>query len=373
MKVIFVIANMAGGGSERVISILANRFVQNGMDVAILMTAGNDVAYQLDERIHLVSAGGTSGGSMSVRIKRIANMRAYFKTNPQSIIISFGPGTSFFAVAADCFLGHRFMISERNDPAACGHPHLRNLVYRRAERMVFQTQQAMECFPEGLQKRGCVIPNPVTKGLPARSMEKRQKTVVAVGRLEKQKNHLLLLEAFSILREQHPEYVLHLFGVGSLQETLERRIKELDLQEAVVFEGFVKNVLERIKNAGMYVLSSDYEGISNSLLEAMAMGLPCISTDCPIGGSSLCIENNVNGILVPVGDKNALGEAMCRIAREPEFADELARRAYEIRETYSEENIGKAWEKLLYENHVCSTPVSHQSDTDYERVAGRRK
>ncbi len=353
MNVIFVIVSMAGGGAERVISILANQFVRNHIDVTILMTAGDEVAYELDDRIRLVSAGGVSGGSMLARIKRIANMRACFKENPDSVIISFGPGTSFFAVAADCFLGNRFLISERNDPAVCSHPYLRNLIYRRAERMVFQTEDAKSCFPEKLRDRGCVIPNPISVSLPKRSMDGRQKTVVSVGRFEKQKNHMMLLDAFFILWKRFPEYVLHLFGSGTLQEALENKVRELGLKDAVIFEGFVQNVPDRIKNAGMYVLSSDYEGISNSLLEAMAMGIPCISTDCPIGGSSLCIENNVSGILVPVGDAEKMGEALCRIAENPEFADRLAQNAYKIRERYSEESIGKAWERLLYENHVC--------------------
>ena len=347
MKVIFVIVSMAGGGAERVISILANQFVRNGIDVTILMTAGDTVAYKLDDRIHLVSAGGVSGGSMKARLKRIANMRAFFKENKDSTIISFGPGTSFFAVAADLFLGNPFIISERNDPAACEHPRLRNLIYRRAGRMVFQTKEAKECFPLSLQKKGCVIANPISEGLPARHEGERDKTVVAVGRFEPQKNHLLLLEAFAQMHKKHPDYKLRLFGDGSLKEQLVQRMDELGIGDSVLFEGFVKDVPEQIKTAGMYVLSSDYEGISKSLLEAMAMGIPCVSTDCPIGGSALCIENNVNGILVPIRDAAALCEAMCKIAENKEFADEMARKAYEIREKYSEENIGKAWEALL--------------------------
>ena len=109
MKVIFVMVSMAGGGAERVISILANRFVQRGIDVTILMTAGNEVAYELDERIQLLCAGTVSGGSMRKRIERVRNIRRVFKENPDSVIISFGPGTSFFAVLADLFLDRVFL------------------------------------------------------------------------------------------------------------------------------------------------------------------------------------------------------------------------------------------------------------------------
>ena len=220
MKVIFVIVSMGGGGAERVISILANQFVKRGIDVTIMMTAGDEVAYELDERIHLFCAGKSSGGSMKKRIDRIKNMRKVFKENRDSIIISFGPGTSFFAVTADLFLKHKFIISERNDPAICPYPKLRNIVYNRAEKLVFQTEDAMRCFPQKMQQKGCVIPNPISGKLPEPYAGVRQKTIVAVGRLEDQKNYVLLINAFHKFHEEYPDYELHIYGKGSLQEKL---------------------------------------------------------------------------------------------------------------------------------------------------------
>ena len=174
MKIIFVMVNMAGGGAERVISILANRFVKLGYQVAILMTAGDTVAYELDPAIELFCAGSVSGGSMKKRLERIKNMRRFLKKNRDAVLVSFGPGTSFFTVLADLFLDHPLCISERNDPAACGHPYLRNLIYARADRLVFQTEDAMQSFPEKLRKKGCVIPNPVMKGLPSAFVGERE-------------------------------------------------------------------------------------------------------------------------------------------------------------------------------------------------------
>jgi len=343
MKVIFVMVSMAGGGAERVISILANRFVRKGIDTTILMTAGDTVAYELDPNIKLVCAGQTSGGSFVKRLDRVRRMRALFKQEKDSVVISFGPGTSFWAVLAEAFLGHPFLISERNDPAACPYPFLRNLIYRRGKRLVFQTEDAMKCFPEKIQKKGCVIPNPVIEGLPEPFLGVREKTVVAVGRLEEQKNYRMLLEAFARFYEKFPEYTLHVYGKGVLQEELQGLAQSLGIAEAVVWEGFQKDVLSKIRAAGMYALSSDYEGISNALLEAMAVGLPVISTDCPIGGSRMCIQDGKNGLLVPCRDAEKFAEAMMKLAENSAFADSLGKEAAKIRSTFSEEAVTNMW------------------------------
>jgi len=348
-NVIFVIPSMAGGGAERVISILANHFVKQEIGTTILMTAGDTVVYELDPAVKLVSAGGRSGGSFAKRLERIRNMRRVFREGKDSVVISFGPDISFWAVCAEAFLRHPFLISERNDPAACKYPFLRNLVYSRADKLVYQTADALECFPKYLQKKGCVIPNPVKEGLAAPWFGERQKTVAAVGRLEEQKNHRMLLEAFSVFYKKHPDYKLHIYGKGVLQEELQKLAEKLGITEAVVWEGFCTDVLERIHDAGMYALSSDYEGISNSLLEAMAIGLPAVSTDCPIGGSRMCIQDGENGLLVPCRDAQAFAQALDKLASDQEFAAKLGRNAAKIRETYSEKVIADKWVELVQE------------------------
>lgn len=346
-KVIFVVASMAGGGAERVIAILANGFVEKNMDVAIMMFAGDEVAYSLDSRVELVSVGGKTGGSMSARVRRIRKMREYFKNNVPSTLIVFGLGASFYAVMGNLFLKNSMIISERNDPGACKYPRLRNIVYSRADYMVYQTEMAKEKFPQYLQKNSAVIANPISEKLPKRYEGEKEKKIVAVGRLEEQKNYPMMLKAYAIFHEKHPDYKLHIFGKGHLEKSLKELAEKLNISQGIVWEGFCKNVWQEIENATMYLLSSDFEGISNSMLEALGLGLPVISTDCPIGGSRMCINDRENGVLIPVGDSNALAEAMCEIVENREFADKLADNAYEIRKRFSKENIVKQWNSVI--------------------------
>ena len=201
----------------------------------------------------------------------------------------------------------------------------------------------MDCFPAYIRKKGMVIPNPVSGTLPAVYAGERTEEIAAVGRLEPQKNYGMLLRAFAAFRQKFVTYRLHIFGRGGMREELERLAGDLGIRDAVVFEGFAPDVPERIRGMGMYVLSSDYEGMSNSLLEAMAMGMPCISTDCPIGGSRMCMDSGRRGILTPVGDEAAFAGAMERLASDAAFASELSGRAAEIREEYSEETVSGVW------------------------------
>lgn len=339
MKIVFVVPDMAGGGTERVISLLANEYAERGIAVAILSFAGSQQAYPLDPRVETVSAGMPSGGSLSVRLKRLAFMRNYFKKNRECYIFSFSTIGTGFIVLSTLFMKRSMLVSERTDPRSCDHKPYRNFFYGFADRLVCQTQDAIACFPKGLQKKACVIGNPIGADLPECFTGVRKKSIVAAGRLEPVKNHKLLIEAFGIFRGRHPEYSLDIYGKGSLEEELKKYAQEKGLESCVVFHGFCSNVKEEIRDCGMFVLSSDYEGVSNSMIEALAMGIPVIATDCPIGGSRTYIEDGRNGLLVPVGDASRMAEAMSKLADELKLSDNLSKNAQKIRQIYSVDKI----------------------------------
>lgn len=342
---------MNGGGAERVVATLANRYVAQDDDVTILMVAGDTSVYPLDSRIKLLTIGRPSKGNPLIQIKRLLAMRKYFKDNRDSHFVVFSTQINIFAIVAAMGLRLSLIVSERNDPDQYKYTFLRNKLYelgaKKDTHFVFQTEDAQNCFAEKVQRRSMVIPNPLRIDMPDPYEGIREKKIAAVGRLELQKNQKLLLKAYANFQKNYPEYELYIYGAGRLEKELKKYTGYLGIANKVHFEGFQKDILETIKAYSMYILSSDYEGISNSLMEAMALGLPCISTDCPIGGSRLCIENEVNGLLIPVRDVEKLQEAMERLVKDTGLAEKLGENAVKIRETFAEKKIADTWHAYI--------------------------
>lgn len=341
MKIIFVIPNMTGGGTERVISLLSNEYIKIGFDVAIMQFAGYEHAYELNEKVEDFSVAPKSNGNPFVMVKRIISMRRYFQKNPDSCIFAFCVMGAVFSVIASWRMKRYILVAERNSPDSCNVKKIRNWAYKRANRITFQTEDGIRYFPEEIAKKAVVIPNPIDTAVPERYTGIRKNRVVTVGRLHHQKNHELLLNAFSDFSKQFPDYELHLYGKGELKKELEEQAIRLGIDNKTVFHGFTENVKEEIYDCKMFVLSSDFEGISNSMIEALAMGIPTISTDCPIGGARIYISTGENGLLVPVKDKEALTSAMIKVASDDIFADKLSMNAVKVKEKYSISSIAE--------------------------------
>lgn len=339
MKIVFVVPNMIGGGTERIVSLLANEYVKRGIDTAIILFAGDKVEYPLNERVEVVIAGEASKGSLKVRLKRLKRMRDYYKANRDCIIFAFSVMGTVFSSVATIGRKHRMLVSERSNPEEYEHKWIRDFFYRKADCIVLQTEDVKKAFGKAIRNKAVVIPNPVDPDLPPVFRGKRKKKISAAGRLEHQKNQSLLIEAFAVFSRRFPEYSLELYGRGSLEEKLKKLAIELGISEKVHFHGFCQDARERIRDSAVYVLPSKYEGISNALLEALAMGIPVVATDCPVGGTRMCVKNMENGIIVPVDDKEAMAEAMVKIVEDEQFAGRIATNASKIRGEFSIEKI----------------------------------
>ena len=237
------------------------------------------------------------------------------------------------------------IVSERNNPSGKEPGYFAEAcwIYDRADTVVFQSETVKNMFPESIKKKGVVIPNPIEVPLMASSPGHGK--IVSVGRLHPQKNHALLIRAFALFITDHPDYSLHIYGNGEMREETERLITSLSLDGSVFLEGFVHDVHTAIRDAEFFVMSSDYEGMPNALLEAMMMGIPCISTG--FQGAEEFFGQSGSCLLTPVGDELSLCDAMQELADDEKKRKELASKGAEFAKKYSPENIIPLWESLL--------------------------
>lgn len=292
-------------------------------------------------------------------MKQIKYLRAYYKAHPKAVFISFLRSQNVYSLIAAIGTNTKLVFSERMTPVKFSNKNLsaslefKLLTFlagiRQCKKIVFQSNSVLTGYPKWARKKGIIIPNPLSDNLIKPFKGERRKNIVALGRLTPQKNYKLLIDAFSEFSKKHSDYILEIYGDGPLKSSIEKYIEKLNLSDRIILHGFCTDVHEKIVDAGMYVMSSNFEGLSNALLEALALGIPTICTDHPPKSAREYITNYENGILTPVGNKAALCNAMCYISENPDKAEEMGQKATVIRDVLSTGLICKKWIKVFDE------------------------
>ncbi|MGN0354884.1 MAG: glycosyltransferase [Muricoprocola sp.] len=349
-EIIFVTPNITNGGAERVTAVLANELTHLDEKVMLCLMKDSEIMYPIEEDVNILPLFAEKGGKYTRIFKKIFRLRKLIKGCPDAVVVAMIPYETVYSYIACIGLKNRKVYSLRNDPKSMNSlidKIINKYIYKEADMVVFQTETARDFFSEKVRKHSCVIPNPISADLPMPYAGKRKKEIVSVGRLNPQKNYPMLLSAFASVHQKHSDWILKIYGQGNLLEDLKELCRTLGIADAVQFCGFVTNVPEKIMQSGLFVMASDYEGISNAMLEAMALGLPCICTDCPAGGAGMMINNYENGILVPVGDERRLTEAILEVIENSELAKTLSEEAVKIRERLSAKIIAEKWRRVL--------------------------
>lgn len=348
-KIMFVCNRLGSGGAERVISVLANKFIEKNYQVYILAFSKSEQEYALNQKIKVCYQ--QLSGSAFKRIKRIRAIRHYVKLFKIDTVIAFSHYINISAIIAGMFLKVKVIISERNDPAHLENKKVltlvRKILYPRAAALVCQTYDARDYFSFIKAAPVVVIPNPIMENLPQPYAGIRSQRLVTFSRLEPQKNIGMVIAAFCKLHKDFDHYVLEIYGEGSCLSELKAYTAALDLEKNILFHPFCLDIHHKILDASIFVLGSDYEGLSNAMLEAMALGLPCVVTDCPGGGARMMIASYENGILVPVGDVQAMYVAMKYMIENPKHAAHMSKNAAKIRSDLAADKIISMWEQLL--------------------------
>lgn len=349
-KIVFVIESLRGGGAERVTAALANELCADTQNEIHLITYVHEpeLEYSLDHRIHRHVCRPTSDKRIKRFFERCSVLKKQIIAIRPDCVISLGsPGCIISLTFAMVGSAIPLILSERNDPRNYPKRKLtrvgRSFSYRLCDGIVFQTEGAKNYFSKSIQKKGTVICNPLTEGLPLPYEGNRASKIVNWCRLTPQKNLDLLIDAFSDIAAEFPSHSLYIYGEGAERNHLEEKIALMNMDGRIFLPGYSTRIHEEILDAALFVSSSDYEGISNSMLEALSLGIPTVCTDCPPGGARETIDHGINGLLVPVGDRVAMAEAIRGVLRDPSFAQKLSHEGVGLREKISVSAITQQW------------------------------
>jgi glycosyltransferase involved in cell wall biosynthesis len=360
VKIAFIIGTLGAGGAERVMTLLCNWLQANGHAVSLWTfdAAGRDF-YALDPQVRRVGFGllAPSAGldKLAGNLRKIQRLRRELRSERPDVLVSFITQANVLALLAAMGVGTPVVISERIDARIHRDPLpwrvLRWCVYRRAARLVVQTH-ALRAWGSRLvgERRVTTIPNPVapvasvTSG--GRASQPPGFNIVAMGRLVQHKGFDLLLEAFAAITRQFAEASLVIYGEGPQRAALQAQADRLGLGARVSFPGQVQNAANALAAASLFVLSSRYEGFPNVLIEAMSLARPVVAFDCPSGPAEI-IRHEVDGLLVPMGDVQALSAAIARVLSDAPLRQRIAARAVEVNERFSQQRVLAQWLRVL--------------------------
>lgn len=394
-EIVFLIKVMNGGGAERVVSLLSSAVVQKGFKTTLILTHQSKkdaLLNDINSAINVISLPDETNNEKTNKImpeiimffarfigkfsflfgekaeyksavlkylsrnfKDVTYLKKYFKNHKGSIAVAFLYDSIFLTLLSKNE-SNRVIISERGDPEQTSSKttmaFLKN-EFQKADGFVFQSPDAQKWYEENTSVKGTVIFNPIKADLPESYHGERQKKIVNFCRISAQKNLIVLVDTFEKFNRDFSDYELYIIGdpVGNDAEgyidLVKEKIEKTACKDKIFLMPSRRDIHEEIKDYAMFVSSSDFEGMSNSMLEAMALGLPVVCTDCPAGGARAVINDGENGLLVPVGDSESLYLSMKKVAEDEKLSEKLSRNAVTVRENQSLEKIIEKWMEII--------------------------
>lgn len=357
MIISFLLGSLGSGGAERVVSLLANKLVERDHQVEIICLKFNDVYYQTDPRVKITLAMKQTKN----RLTEVFWLRKYIKKQKPDVVIPFTEGVYCFTILSLLGTGIPIIASERLDPAAMSKTRkvLKRLLLPYADWLVVQTQSIKEYFPKGIQKKTSIIYNPVNEdvfkspdGLQVQDanaassvQSSKLNRIISVGRLYPQKNQKMMIRAFAKVADEFPDWQLVIFGEGPLRAELEFLVSSFKLEGRVLLPGRTEHVIEELRKSKIFCMSSDYEGMSNSMIEAICVGLPIVTTD--VSGVKELVSDGVNGFIVPCKNVIALSKAIKAIIDNKYIMESFSIESKGRSSLFKLDHIVFQWEQLV--------------------------
>lgn len=378
-RIAFYIGDLGKGGAEHVIRNLAEYFHSKGVKTYMVTKLKGEDEYELSDGIERIIADITPEeevGRLHNLIARIRKLRRIWREVQPDIIVSFIRKNNLMALASAAPLKIPVVVSVRSTPEReFGNELVKRLsfmMFKRAVGIVVLTNEAKEYFPERLQSKIIVMPNAIDMrfievlegkrdwyGLEddknnkddviSGMYAKRRHEVITVGRIDDNKNQRMLVDAFAMVSDKHPDWTLHIYGDGEGRMELVEHVVGLapDISDRILFHGVTDNVANIMAGRAIFVLPSKMEGMPNALIEAMVMGMACISTDCPCGGPAELIKDGVNGLLVQVTDVSTMADDLDNLMSDESLRMLLGTQASRLVDTVHPDKVCEQWMEYL--------------------------
>lgn len=322
MKILFVVRSVGMGGATKQLAMTANALAEKGHSVTVYSYCWNTPYDGLSDKVRYVPS--EIYGKLGEYLHSIPCIRKVVRKEKPDVVISWRANAGCFTRIATIGLSCKVVYSERTDPYMETSMFLKfaTWVCGFSDGGVFQTEKARDYYKR-LSAKSIVIPNPFEYKVlpPVVPLQERNKEIACVGRFFiVQKRQDIMLDAFKIIHDKYPNHKLVFYGDGIDIDKVKKLVHEKGLGYSVIFRGSVKDVISHIKNSRLLVLSSDYEGIPNVILEAFAAGTPVVSTDCSPGGARVLIEDGCNGFIVPIRDVNAIAKKAVQLIENDEMS-----------------------------------------------------
>lgn len=354
--ILFYLSGLEQGGTERVVVNLAEYFLNKGFEVTLATTHQSETEYSISQGIKRILTSPSHDFITNSRISnfkvRLTTLRSILRKEQPDVVVSFIGKNNMMSILSSVGLHIPVYVAVRGEPMAeyysSGMRLMVKILFVFAKGVILQTEQSKKFFPFWVQKKCHILSNPLKPDfLKENTREQIENTIVTVGRCDENKNQKLLIDAFAEIADRYPNTKVYLYGDGELRSQLIEYVEKLGLSNQILLHGKVEDTRETIKNAGIFVLTSNTEGMPNALIEAMVLGLPVISTNCPCGGPKMLIEEGKNGLLIPVGDKKALADAIIRLLDDSNLRQSLGKEALRLKERLYPEKVNMEWEDYL--------------------------
>ena len=387
MKLSFVTANLGSGGAERVISLLANEFDKHGYQVEIIFLKERRVFYPVNPLVNLVIADEECLSSNM--LKKMWWFRRYIKRTKPDVVVPFRVSVYCTTILSLLGISVPIVASERIDPHIPDSywTILRKLFLPFVKHLVVQTSYIKSYYPKFIQKKTSVIPNPVreeafenprmdsrvqsskrkradsydhsghdfchnsskrtslTDLVAPKIQSSKQNRIISVARLAPQKNQQMMIRAFAKIANEFPDWQLVIFGEGPLRSSLELIVKSLQLEGKVLLPGRTEHVIDELRKSKIFCFSSDYEGLSNSMIEALCVGLPIVTTN--VSGTEDIIVDGDNGFIVPINDEDAMMQSLRVLIADEQLMREMGERNRQKAHIFSIDGIYVQWEEII--------------------------